>query len=369
MSVTTQGRSGALGVPDPAHVRALPKVELHVHVEGAARAATVADLAARNGVDLGVDDPADLYRYRDLTDFLRVFDLVCRALVDEDDIRRVTYEALGIAADAGVRYREMFFSPAFLMRHGVAFATIWHGLEAGVRDARADFGIACRLIMDVDKPSGPAAAMELLELAEPCDRDVLVGIGGDAGEMGVDLAGFAGPFGHARARGWRTTMHLGEEGPADDIRIGIDVVGVERIDHGVSLVHDPVLMAEVAARRIPLTCCPTSNVAIGIVPDVAGHPIAALRDAGVLVTVSSDNAEMFGVDAADEVHAVASAFGWGLDEVEDLCLSGIDACWAPVDEQRRLRAEFEAEMHRLRTAAGLPGRFAVDHGAAGGAST
>jgi adenosine deaminase len=345
-------------VPDPAHVRALPKVELHVHVEGAARAATVADLAARNGVDLGVDDPADLYRYHDLTDFLRVFDLVCRTLVDEDDIRRVTYEALGIAADAGVRYREMFFSPTFLMRHGVAFPTIWRGLEAGVRDARTDFDIACRMIMDIDKPSGPSAAIELLELADACDRDVLVGVGGDAGEIDVDLAAFAGPFAHARSRGWRTTMHLGEEGPASDIRAGIDLVGVERIDHGVSLVRDPELMAEVAERRIPFTCCPTSNVSIGIVPDVAAHPIATMRDAGVLVTVSSDNAEMFGVDAADEVHAVATAFGWGLDEVEDLCLGAIDACWAPADEQRDLRITFEAEIDRLRHRAGLPARFA-----------
>ncbi|MBI5087708.1 MAG: adenosine deaminase [Actinobacteria bacterium] len=344
-------------MPDRTQVRALPKVELHVHVEGAARASTVAELAARHGVDLGVDDPADLYRYRDLTDFLRVFDLVCRALVDEDDIRRVTYEALGIAADAGVRYREMFFSPTFLMRHGVEFATIWRGLDAGVRDARSDFGIRCRMIMDVDKPSGPAAAMELLELADGCDRDVLVGVGGDAGERGVDLTAFAGPFTHARARGWRTTMHLGEEGPASDIRTGIDVVGIERIDHGVSLVHDPELMAEVAARGIPLTCCPTSNVSIGIIPDVAAHPIATLRDAGVVVTVSSDNAEMFGVDAADEVHAVATAFGWNLTEVEDLCLAGIDACWAPPDEQRELRSSFEVLIDRQRRDAGLEPRF------------
>ena len=137
----------------------------------------------------------------------------------------------------------MFFSPTFVMRHGVTFATAWTGIAAGVRDARTDHGIECRMILDVDKPSGPAAADELIDLALGCDRDVLVGIGGDAGEVGVDLAAFAQPFARARRRGLRTTMHLGEEGPADDIRVGVDVVGVERIDHGFSLLDDPALTA------------------------------------------------------------------------------------------------------------------------------
>jgi adenosine deaminase len=127
------------------------------------------------------------------------------------DVHRVTYEALGIAAAAGVRYREMFFSPTFLLRHGVAFDDIWDGIAAGVRDAAVDHGIACRMILDVDKPSGPGPARELVELAAGCDRDVLIGIGGDAGETDIDLAAFAAPFDLARSLGFRTTMHLGEE--------------------------------------------------------------------------------------------------------------------------------------------------------------
>jgi adenine deaminase len=326
--------------PSAAALRALPKVELHVHVEGAARAATIAELAARNGVDLGVADPRQLYRYRDLGDFLRVFDLVCRTLHTADDIHRVTYEALGIARAAGVRYREMFFSPAFLMRHGVSFATIWDGLTAGVGDAERDHGIRCRLIMDVDKPAGPSAARELLDLAEGCDRDVLVGIGGDAGERGVDLAAFAPVFAHARSRGWRTTMHLGEEGPVGDIRTGVRTLGVERIDHGVCLLDDPELVAEVVERGISVTCCPTSNVAIGVIGSIADHPLAAMRAAGVRVTVNSDNAEMFGVDAADELSAVVAAFGWSFDDAAALCLDGVDAAWMSDDERARTGAEF-----------------------------
>ena len=144
----------APGAPSDEHVRALPKVELHVHVEGAAPPHTIAELARKNGVDLGVDDPAELYRYDGLAGFLRVYDVICRSLQHVDDIHRVTYEALAIAAAAGVRYREMFFSPTFLLRHGVPFDTIWSGITAGIEDAATDHAIVCRMILDVDKPSG-----------------------------------------------------------------------------------------------------------------------------------------------------------------------------------------------------------------------
>jgi adenosine deaminase len=339
------------GAASAAHVRALPKCELHVHVEGAAAAATVAELARKHGVDLGVDDPADLYRYRDLADFLRVFDLVCQVLRDVDDIRRVTYESLQIAAAAGVRYREMFFSPTFLMRHGVPFGVIWDGLRGGVDDAEHDHHIVCRLILDVDKPSGPAAARELIDLAAECDRDVLIGIGGDAGEDGFDLAAFADPFAHARRLGFHTTMHLGEEGPASDIAIGLDVVGVERVDHGFSLLADRELTARVAAEGIAFTVCPTSNQMIGLVDDLASHPVIAMRDAGVLVTLNSDNAAMFGIDLADEYSRVADTFGLTLTELEAFALASIDSSWLDDTSRRSYRSAFESEFETLRRSA------------------
>lgn len=329
--------------PSDAQIRPLPKVELHVHVEGAAAPTTIARLARRNGVDLGVADPADLYRYADLSDFLRVFDLVCRSLRTAADLHEVTYEALGIAAAAGVRYREMFFSPTFLLRHGVPFGTIWEGIAAGVRDAEQDHGILCRMILDVHKPAGPAAARELIDLAAGCDRDVLIGIGGDGGELGVDLCAFAEPFAHARALGFRTTMHLGEEGPASDIATGLHELGVERIDHAFSLVQDPSLLAEVAARRVPVTCCPTSNQAIGLVQRIEDHPFGRMREAGVLISVASDNAEMFGVDVTDELVVLGSAFRLGLDDVVAMCDEGIDATWLDDEGKRALRQRFAAE--------------------------
>jgi len=338
------------------HIRALNKVELHVHVEGAATPATVAELARRNGVDLGVAEPDDLYEFADLTDFLRVYDLVCRCLRTADDFRLVTYEALTIAYAAGVVYREMFFSPTFAMRYGVAFDTIWDGIRTGIRDAQTDHGITCRMILDIDKPSGPAAAAELVEFAASCDRDVLIGIGGDAGERGVDLAALAAPFAGARRLGFRTTMHLGEEGPVDDIRVGVDVLGVERVDHGFSLVDDADLVRRFADERIPITACPTSNRCIGLIESVADHPLLRLRDEGVLVTLNSDNAAMFRIDLADELVNVRDAFGCTLADLEDLALAGIEASWLDESTQRSTRRDFLTAMDRLRSERGLAPR-------------
>jgi adenosine deaminase len=326
-------------------IRRLPKVELHVHVEGAATATTIAEIAARNGVDLGLPpgatDPAALYEYDGLEDFLRVFDVVCRSLQRADDLHRVTYEALGIAAAAGVRYREMFFSPTFLMRHGIEFPTIWAGINAGVADAATDFDIECRMILDVHKPAGPTAAIELIELAAGCERDVLVGVGGDGGEFGFDLGALAEPFAVARRLGFRATVHVGEEGPVDDLRVAVHELGVGRIDHGVPLLDDPVLTAEVVGRGIALTCCPTSNREIGLMPRIADHPIMAMRDAGVLVTVNSDNAEMFRVDVADELCSLRDAFDLDTEAIVALCRNGVDAAWVDDDQRRAMHADFE----------------------------
>lgn len=339
----------AAPVPTDAHLRALPKVELHTHVEGAARPATIAAIARRNGVALGVDDPADLYRYRDLADFLRVYDVVCRSLQRADDLHQVTYEALAMAAAAGVRRQEMFFSPTFLMRHGVAWAELWSGISRGVADAEQDHGIVGRMILDVDKPSGPAAAGELIELAASCDRDVLIGIGGDAGERGVDLVALAEPFAQARRRGFRTTMHLGEEGPAHDIRIGLDAIGVERIDHGFSLRDDVGLARRVASEGIPVTACPTSNRAIGLIDALDQHPLLELRDLGVRVTLNSDNAAMFGIDLADEYANVRDAYRCSQAELEAFCLAGVDASWTDEATKVSMRQEFISDIQRLRS--------------------
>jgi adenosine deaminase len=339
------------------HVRALPKVELHCHVEGSARAATIAELARANGVELPVDDPAELFAFTDLNQFLSVYEIVCRSLVRADDFRRITYEALEDGARAGVRYREMFFSPGFVLKLGVELSTVWDGIAAGVADAERALDIRCRMILDVDKPSGPAHAMDMVHFAAAQDRNVLIGVGGDSVERDIDHAAFAPAFAEAARVGLRRTLHAGEDGPADNIRVAIDELGCERIDHGFHLLDDLELARRVAETRIPVTVCPISNVVIAnVVPDVAHHPLARQRELGVLATVNSDDPAMMGTDIADDYEAVHAAFGWDLETMEQLSLDGIEASWAPDDEKAGLRRRFAAEFDELRAAHGLATR-------------
>jgi adenosine deaminase len=340
------------------HLRRLPKVELHCHLEGSSRATTIRELAAKNGVAFPVEDPAHLYTFTSLNQFLEIYDVVCRSLVTPDDFRRITYEALEDGVRAGVRYREMFFSPGFPIRLGVPVKTVWEGIRTGLLEARADLDIQARMILDFDKPSGAGHAMEMAEFAgsEP-DRDLLIGVGADSVERDIDHRIFAPAFEEAGRHGLRRTMHAGEDGPADNIRIAIEECGCERIDHGFRLLDDPELTDRVVARQIPVTVCPTSNVVIAnVVPDVASHPFARERERGVLATLNSDDPGMMRFDVADEYVAVAEAFGYELEDMEEISLAGIESCWASQDEKRALRRRFHREFDELRSEYGVPAR-------------
>jgi adenosine deaminase len=344
-----------VGVPEQA--RALPKVELHCHLEGAARPSTIADLARTNDVALPTDDPTELFEFSDLDSFLAVYSVICASLVTADDFRRLTYEALEDAVAANVRYREMFFSPGFVMAMGVPVTTVWDGIRAGLADAHHDLDVRCRMILDVDKPSGPGPAAELVEFAGAQDRDQLIGVGGDSTERGVDHRAFAPAFARAKALGLHRTFHAGEDGPADNIAAAVDDLGCERIDHGFRLLDDAALTRRIADARVPLTVCPISNVVIAnVIDDVAQHPFARQRQAGVLVTVNSDDPGMMGTTIADDYEAVADRFDYELATMEDIALDAIDASWAPADEQAALRARFLAEFDALRAEHGLAPR-------------
>ena len=339
------------------HLRLLPKVELHCHVEGASRAMTIRDLARTHGVAFPVDDPADLYRFTSLNQFLAIYDVICSSLRTADDFRRITYEALEDGARAGVRYREMFFSPGFVIKLGVPVETVWDGVRAGLLDARRDLDIQCRMVLDFDKPSGVAHAEAMADFAGAQDRDLLVGMGADSVERGIDHRSFAAAFARAANHGLHRTIHAGEDGPADNIAAAVRDLGCERIDHGFRLLDDEELTREVIDRKIPLTVCPTSNVMIAnVVPNVGAHPFAEQRRQGVLATVNSDDPGMMQFDIADEYVAVARAFGYSLEDMEQISLDGIEASWAHVDEKRALERRFTAEFDMLRAQFGLSPR-------------
>lgn len=331
------------------HLRRLPKVEIHCHIEGASRAETIKELADLHGVEFPVDDPVDLYHFANLTQFLEIYNVVCASLQTEDDFRRITYECLEDGVAAGVRYREMFFSPGFVMRLGVPVETVWAGVRRGVLDARADLDIGCRMILDFDKPSGVAHAEAMAAFAGAQDRDLLIGMGADSVERDIDHRSFAAAFEAAGRLGLKRTIHAGEDGPAENIAIAVRELGCDRVDHGFRLLDDAELTAEIVDRQIPLTVCPTSNVLIAnVVPDVAAHPYARQREMGILATLNSDDPGMMRFDIADEYVAVADAYQYSLEEMESISLDGIEACWAPEDEKAALRARFKGEFEQLR---------------------
>lgn len=338
-------------------LRRLPKVELHCHVEGAARASTVLELASRHGVALPSTDPDELFAFTDLNQFLSIYDVICASLRTADDFHRIAYEACEDGVAAGVRYREMFFSPGFVIRLGVPVETVWAGVRAGVTDANRDLGIECRLVLDFDKPTGPGHALEMVEFAASCDRELLLGIGADSVERGIDHRGFAAAFTAAREAGLHRTIHAGEDGPSENIAIAVHELGCERVDHGFRLLDDAELTAEIVERRIPLTVCPTSNVVIAnVVPDVASHPLDEMRRRGVLATVNSDDPGMMRFDLADEYVAVASAYGYSLEQMEQISLDGIEGSWMADAEKASMRSVFLAEFDTLRAEFGLAPR-------------
>jgi adenosine deaminase len=304
-----------------------------------------------------VSHPAELFRFTDLNQFLGIYEVVCRSLVTADDFHRIAYEACEDGVAAGVRYREMFFSPGFVLKLGVPIETVWEGLSAGVGDANTDLDITCRLILDVDKPSGPAHAEEMVAFAAGCDRELLLGVGGDSVERGIDHATFAAAFTAAGKAGLHRTMHAGEDGPAENIRVAVEVLCVERIDHGFRLLDDPELTALVVDRGIPLTACPTSNLVIAhVIDELAEHPFEQQRSRGARITLNSDDPGMMQWDLADEYVAIAHAFSYDLEAMEDLTLEALDVSWAEADEKAALRARLLGEFDALRAEAGLPAR-------------
>ncbi len=332
-------------VVDLAWTTALPKVELHCHIEGTMRAATVAELASQNGIDFPVADPRDLYSYANLTEFLDVFWLVQSVLVLPEDWERLAFESVIDAAGAGVAYREAFFTPARHLLAGQRMEEIVAALDRGLETGERETGVRRRLIFDIDRSYGAGPALEQVEelvslrSAAAKGMERVIGVGMDSTELGVDPAIFADSYALAASAGLRRTAHQGENSPASAIATALDVLGCERIDHGISIVGDGDLVKRVVDMRLPLTVCPRANVRINpdVSADLKDHVFPELRRAGLLAMLNTDDPGLTDLDLASEYLAVAECFGYGPEELVALAIDAVDASWAPEDEKRELR--------------------------------
>lgn len=328
---------------------ALPKVELHCHVEGTVRPATVVELARKNGRRLPTEDPTELYRYTSLNSFLEIFWLVQSLLADPDDWARAAYESIIDAAPHGLRYREMFFTPARHLEAGQNLRDIVAGLSRGIERAEEDAGVRCMLICDIDRSYGAGPALELVELAAEVRRvglgERLIGIGMDSTERGVDPRSFADAFALARDAGFHVTSHAGEDSGPDNIATALDALLIERIDHGIAILDDEELTARVAEARIPLDVCPNSNIVIANrYASLAEHPYRRMREAGLLATLNTDDPAMTDLDLGREYRSVAREQEMPWREMTAVALDGVEATWLDPSEKRAMREQFEAEI-------------------------
>jgi adenosine deaminase len=332
---------------------AIPKVELHCHVEGTVRASTVVQLGRKNGRPLPTKDPTKLYRYDSLNAFLHIFWMVQALIADRSDWTRVAYESIVDAAPHGLRYREMFFTPARHLEMGQSLNEIIAGLSEGLAAAEAETGVRCMLICDIDRAYGGEAGLALVELlanlrqAGAADR--VIGLGMDSTERGVDPRSFAPAFLLARSIGLRLTAHAGEDTGPQNIATALDALRIERIDHGLAILDDPALTERVAGARIPLTVCPNSNIVIANrYANLSEHPFRRMREAGLLATLNTDDPAMTDLDLGKEYRTVAAALDLSFDETAAVALDGVEASWLSDGEKRSMRASFESELATLR---------------------
>ncbi len=329
--------------------RAIPKIELHLHLEGSVRPSTFVALAQKNGLALPpFDDVMELYRYDNLIDFLKIYDLVCRAVRTPDDFHRIAYEALSSAAAGGGRYVEFFFSP-HAHAEFLPYPAMLDGILAGMRDAEADHGVVSRLIPAHAKPLGPEKGVAFVEMVAEHRRDAVIGIGTDYDELPVGPAAFRAMYDRARDLGLHLTAHAGEVGPADFVREAVEVLKVERVDHGYHVVDDAALVEECRAAGVFFTCCPSTTLYTTEYTDLSApdHAIRRMIDAGLRVTLNTDDPPMFGTDLGAEFAMAAKALALTPAELKACTINAIDASWLDEGTKRAWRAEWTAEIDRL----------------------
>ncbi|MEV7790626.1 adenosine deaminase [Streptomyces sp. NPDC087512] len=327
----------------------IPKAELHLHVEGTLEPELAFELATRNGVELPYADTDALreaYRFEDLQSFLDLYYALMAVLRTERDFEDLADAYLARAAEQGVRHAEIFFDPQAHLARGVEMGTVVEGLWRALGRSREKHGVSTRLIMCFLRDESAESALETLDAAKPY-LDRITGIGLDSAEVGHPPAKFREVYEAAAALGLRRVAHAGEEGPPEYVTEALDVLGVERIDHGLRSMEDPALVARLVRDRVPLTLCPLSNVRLRTVDTLADHPLPAMLDAGLMCTVNSDDPAYFGGYAGDNFDAVRDALGLTGERLRELARNSFLASFLEDDEELRARCLAEVEAYEF----------------------
>lgn len=315
-----------IGVTDlEQYIVSLPKAEVHLHLEGTVDLETLGELATRHGMPL--PDPG-LYHYENFGGFLKAFKVVCDHLRTPADYELITYRMMRALNAAGVKYADVFIAAGVLLWQKKPLEELFVGIEAGYRHGRDEFGIEIKWIFDATRQFGPVAAMEMARRAAALrDRGVVgIGIGGDEQKAAPEL--FREVYDFARARGLQLTAHAGETAGPDSILGAIVSLGVQRIGHGITAIYDPKLVGYLAQKQIGVDICLSSNLRTGAVDSLEHHPLRTYFDAGVLVTLSTDDPAMFETGLVREYVLAHDVLGFTREELARLAENSLRASLA-----------------------------------------
>jgi len=320
-------------------VRALPKIELHVHLEGAIPLPAVWELLQKYGPPADIATPADLERrfvYRDFPHFLDTWSWKNGYLREYDDFTFVASRVAADLASQGIVYVEAFFSPGDFARHGLQPQRLAEAIRKGLDDHAKT--ITVNLVADLVRDFGPERGLAWLRQLAEVRQLGIVGIGIGGSEHAFPPEPYAAVYEEARGLGFRTSAHAGEAAGPESVWGAVRVLQVDRIGHGTRAVEDPALVAWLVEHRVPIEMCPVSNLRTGTVPSLAAHPVRAFFDAGLPVTVNTDDPKMFNTSLEDEFEALAAHLGFTWDEVQTLNRNALAAAWCGDVEKRRLAA-------------------------------
>jgi adenosine deaminase len=335
-------------------LRRLPKAELHCHLDGSVRPATMLELAQQAGVTMPRDTPQALADYmrvddaRNLEDYLSRFEVTLSVMQTEAALERIAYELAIDAAADGVRYIEVRYAPVLNVRQGLELGATVEAPLRGLRRAEAETGTMGRVIVCGIRNMSPDVSMELARLAVAYRHDGVVGFDLAGGEAGNPAAAHVRAFDYARQHDMACTCHAGEGDGADSVRQALHVCGADRIGHATRLIEDRSLLDYVNDRRIALEICLTSNVQTRAAASYEAHPLRQYYDLGLNVVLNTDNRLMSGVTLTDEYQHAAEQLGFGFDELAAIALNGFSSAFLPHQDRQRLLAQASADIAQLR---------------------
>ncbi|MBT5978480.1 MAG: adenosine deaminase [Gammaproteobacteria bacterium] len=316
----------------------LPKIELHLHIEGTLEPELLFKLARRNSIQLpfnSVNEVKKAYQFSNLQDFLDIYYQGAEVLLHKQDFYDLTWAYLLMCSQQNVMHVEPFFDPQTHTVRGIPFETIVSGIAEALADGKAKLGITSRLIMCFLRHLSEESAFETLKSSEQF-TDVIYGVGLDSAEMGNPPEKFINVFSKAKDMGYKLVAHAGEEGPASYIWSSLDALNVQRIDHGIRAIDDPDLMLRLIESQMPLTICPLSNVKLRVFDTMASHTILDMLDLGVCVTVNSDDPSYFGGYMTENFLALYDSLELSRDQAIRLINNSIDASFAEDSRKKEL---------------------------------